>query len=786
MSERPSILDELGRELVRAARAEEARGTSAGRVSRLPRAVVIGVLTLLGLAAVAAAATLVIGRGDPIPIGRAGEVPAELQPVAGTARLNGLDVPDPDGGPVWDVRTSRSKTGAVCATVGQVYKDELGLVGLDRVFRPLPAGAADTCSTAQASGATLAGARAFRGGGRLSDLTVVNGVAARSVRSVVTIAGGRTIRMRLGRDHAFLAVLRGRPEEVRPRLVLTAASGRRTTVRFADTGEYTASDPSGQSPWRLRYSMGNDGLRCIKAERIPGPGVDHVTVPRHCGPRRQPFVAIRRFVPEIPRWLRVRPRRRGGIGATPRYDWGLHPARTVIWGSTQRAGGTVVLTGAGAPRRLRVDATGFRRPVAGGTTLAPAGRGGFLAVLNGRIDPRRLRVTVDGRRLDPNRTFDPVGRPIPREPVPAWRSVASVAPRSPTLPMRVVPGGASISRRAKDPTGGPPWALQTWKARLPAVSPRHAGDVTCFAVGIQERGRLVEPAAGGKRRIVAMGWPDAVCGELRQRRTVAAPDVRTYVDDAASADPRPVRVVVAGMLGDGARSASLLGAGAPRPLSLGKLGTFLTILGPEHAGATLRVREHRRSGVVATSRSPGLLEPHGRCTATAGQSVRVADPEGGPPWITGRGRTNGLKCRYTARLVGGRLAQLLDDRNWVRFGPSTVSVLLDRHPTPRKANRPLVVRVTDTRPGGRPAPAPSGAQIARRTLPGRTVLTGSATRAVTSITLRTPRDVRTVRPGPTGLFLAVYDGAFHSGEIHATARMRDGRTITQTFPVGLF
>jgi hypothetical protein len=98
------------------------------------------------------------------------------------------------------------------------------------------------------------------------------------------------------------------------------------------------------------------------------------------------------------------------------------------------------------------------------------------------------------------------------------------------------------------------------------------------------------------------------------------------------------------------------------------------------------------------------------------------------------------------------------------------------------------VSITDPRftgPAGGPQDAaPSPAQVARRTLPGRTVLTGSASKQVSSITLRTPRDVRTVRPGPGGLFLAVYDGVFYDGQIHAVARLRDGSIITQTFPIG--
>ena len=73
------------------------------------------------------------------------------------------------------------------------------------------------------------------------------------------------------------------------------------------------------------------------------------------------------------------------------------------------------------------------------------------------------------------------------------------------------------------------------------------------------------------------------------------------------------------------------------------------------------------------------------------------------------------------------------------------------------------------------------AELARRTLPGRTTISGYASADVTSVTLRTPRDVRTLRP-VGGIFLAVYDGAFYGGSIVATAHLRDGRTFTERIP----
>ena len=777
MSERPSILDELGRELVRAARAEQARGSRAGRAGRAPRAIVVGLLALLGLAAVAAAATLILGRGDPIPAPPPGLVPAELQPVAGSARLAGLDVRDPDGGPPWDVRTSRGKTGAICATVGQVLDGELGLLGLDRRFRALPAGAADTCSRARPTGATLAGARAFRGGGRLGALTVVSGVAAPSVREAAVIVDGRTTRARLGSAGAFLAVLRGLPEELRPRLVLTEASGERTTLRFADSGEYIAADPSGGAPWTLDYISRGDGLRCLRARRERGPGSFDATVPKRCGPRSRPFVAIRRFVP-LDR----------SLSTQPDHLWMTHPARTIVWGWTPRAASEVVLTGAGGPRRLRVDPGGRRLLFGSGSGSRPSGRGGFLAVLDGHVDPRDLRVSVDGRRLDPARALEFHGTPVGREPVPAWRSVASVAAApGPGERLPIVPGSLSISGRAADPGGGPGWALRTWSVRRgarAAMAGAKPGRV-CFAIGMQQGSRLVEPLPSGGRRTVGTGVSDRRCpSPTLLASNDEHPEIRVYVDDADAPAPRVARVVVAGLLGDGARAAELLGAGAARPLALGRHGTFLAVLGPEHARAQLRVRHRDAGGVRHTSPIMRMFAFGSPCVPVPGQSVRVADPDGGPSWVMARGRTDRHACKVIGRAIGSRLATLLDGSNRVFFDVPA-EVLLTRKP--RTSDRPLALRVSEalfTGPGLTAPGPPSTAQVARRTLAGRTIVSGSATGAVESVTLRTPRDVRTVRPGPGGLLLAVYDGVFYGGRVHAEAHMRDGRTIRQTFPIG--
>ena len=582
------------------------------------------------------------------------------------------------------------------------------------------------------------------------------------------------------------------PEKLRPQVVLTEDSGKRTTLRFADSGEFVAGDPGGGPPWTLRYSLRRDGMRCLRPQREPGPEAGIlVRVPWRCGRRDQPFVAIRRFVPQRLSSVGVPPPRGGGVPQLPEFDWVRHPARTLVWGWTARSGGEVVVTGAGPPQRLRADPGGRRRTLSDGVSRAPSGRGGFVLALDGHVDPWRLRVSIDGRRVDPARTLDQLERPVGREPLPVWRSVASAddRPRS-RDPLRAVPGSASITRRADDPAGGPGWALRSWSVRMGVPpDPVDLGRPSlCFAIGVEQRGRLVEPVPSGGTRMVGMGVDDRRCPRRSELAAGAADfELRTYVDDADASDPRAVRVVVAGLLGDAARSAELLGAGAPRALALGRHGTFLVILGPEYAGRMLRVRARGPNGVQRTTsalqRMPFLMP---RCVPTPGQSIRVADPDGGPSWTTGRGRADGRSCRYTGRAIGERVATLLEGRNWVLFEPASTSILYTRRP--RTADRPLALNITDPRfaMSEPPSPLRSAAQVARRTLAGRTIVTGSATDAVTAVTLRTPRDIRTVRPGPGGLLLAVYDGVFYGGDVHAIVHMRDGRTITQTFPIGQF
>jgi hypothetical protein len=86
---------------------------------------------------------------------------------------------------------------------------------------------------------------------------------------------------------------------------------------------------------------------------------------------------------------------------------------------------------------------------------------------------------------------------------------------------------------------------------------------------------------------------------------------------------------------------------------------------------------------------------------------------------------------------------------------------------------------------GQPTTAPPSPEVERRTLPGRTIITGTADADVVSVTLTTPRDVRTLRPsGPAHAFIVVYDGQFFRAALTATIELRNGRTVTEQVPNG--
>lgn len=767
MSERGlAPLQALGDELRRLGAPPPARG----RLT--PRALLAALALVLALAGVATAAIL-ITRGAPLAAPNAADLEAGGVPLAATARLAGLDAPDPEAGqPPWDIRLSRTRAGETCTAVGQVLDGQFGIVGLDHVFRALPLGGVDACGVNSPDGPVLAGARVFVGEDPAQARTVVNGVAGAGARSVTVYTGASRRALTLGPQGSFITVYAGYVEEVRPRVLVRLDDGRSRTIAFAQSSAYEVRDPLDGAAWEVSGGADLEAAaypdeNCAQASEQLGrtnpSRLGAALTPEVCGRLgSQPlFVAMRRFVP--------------GSGEHTGFPWGDNPARTLVYGAAAARVRALRLSGAGAPRSVPIDRRG----------------GVFLAVLDGHVDPRALKLTAllaDGRTLVYRRSTKLFAynsnRPLQETPVPAYREALPRSQAEPPPPDIPVAASVRAVLRARDPAGGAEWALRSWQGTRNARASFGAGVAarfTCLQVGVIERGRLVGPAPGSPP-LRAGGRSEAGGGGCSGPRELTryGPliEVTSYLADPYAYAPKPLRTVVSGLSAPGSTAVTLLGAGAPRPLRTDANGAFLAVLPGRYWDARLRVavtlRGRRLEGPGAEP-SPGAGVPER-------PQARAPDPNGGAPWGFAAGADG--SSAY-GRIVDGRLAVIDERAGTLVSGPDGWS---GGGGTPAERRLGPVRFETEGGPEeafGQSSAALPEPQVERRTLPGRTIITGIASDAVTSVTLITPRDVRTLRPsGPRHVFIVVYDGEFFHGTIAATVALRGGRTVTEQVPNG--
>jgi hypothetical protein len=784
MTERPlAVLDALGGEFQRLGEPPRPR---AGLTRRTLLLAVVLVLLLAGVAA----AAILITQGAPLPAPPAVDLQSSGVPLPATVRLAGLDAPDPDPSePPWDIRLSRTRAGETCTAVGQVLGGQFGIVGLDHVFRALPLGGVDACGVDAPDGPVLAGARVFVGPSTQGARTVVNGVAGSGARSVTVYGPGGARALRLGPQGSFITVYPGYVEEVRPRVVVVTRDGATHTVAFAQSSAFEVADPEGGSPWEVSgeadlgpgaYPDENCAQVSQELGRTNPSRPSSPLTPEVCGRLGEHplFVLTRRFVPES--------------GEHTGYPWGNNPARTLVYGAAAPRVTSLTLRGAGAPRRLAIDPRD----------------GVFLAVLDGHVNPRSLTLTArlrDGHSVSYHRSANllessvtpvesrgtrtsNVSRPLREPPVPAYRPPLPAKQALPAPPDVPLPSTVRETLRAKDPAGGLEWALRSWQG-LP--NPRanfgggfHPKHMLCLQVGVLDRGRLVEPRPGSTPLPLNVGQEYGVGGGCTQPSALARfgplAETVSYVDDPYAYAPRPLRTVVSGLLRLDARHPVLLGAGAPRPLALDANHAFLAVLPGRYWDAPLRISATLDGRtVVARAGQEGRPGPG---VPTMPQS-RAPDPDGGAPWGFAVGSDD--SSAY-GRIVEGRFATIEARSGALRYGlqgwGSGGGAPLKRKPAPVRFETQGGPEYDLSGELATTLPAP---EIERRTLPGRTIVTGTAEADVASVTLATPRDVRTLRPsGPEHTFIVVYDGQFFRGALTATVELRDGRTVTEPVPNG--
>lgn len=780
MSERPlAVLDALAGEFRRLGEPPRPRGG-------LTRRTLLLTLVLVLLLAGVAAAAILITQGAPLPAPNPVDLQASGVPVPSTVRLAGLDAPDPNPAePPWDIRLSRTRAGETCTAVGQVLDGQFGIVGLDHVFRALPLGGVDACGVNAPNGPVLAGARVFVGTSSLSARTVVNGVAGAGARSVTVYGPGGVRALRLGPQGSFITVYAGYVEEVRPRVVVVTRDGSSHTIAFAQSRAFEVADPDGGSPWEVSgeadlspgaYPDENCAQASQELGRSDPNRYEAPLTPEVCGRlgSRPLFVLMRRFVP--------------GSGARTGFPWGNSPSRTLVYGAAAPRVASLSLSGAGATHPLAIDRHG----------------GVFIAVLDGHIDPRSLTLTAhlrDGRTLIYRHSTGLLessfttlchgcshpkqrGGPLREPPVPVYRNPLPARQVEPSPPDVPLPSTVRETLRAKDPAGGPEWALRSWQG-LP--NPRadfgggyHPTRMLCTQVGVVDHGRLVAPRSDAAPLTLTVGQDYGLGGGCTQPKDLArfgpGAEAVTYVNSPYAYAPRPLRTVVSGLLALDATHPLLLGAGAPRPLELDANHAFLAVLPGRYWDAQLRISA-TIEGRTVTGRT--LEAFRGPAVLTRPQA-RAPDPDGGAPWgfAAGPGESSAV-----GRIVEGRLATIETLGGTLRAGPegwgSAGSGASWRKPEPVRFE--TQEGSPERGPAGQGTSALPRPEIERRTLPGHTIITGTAEADVASITLATPRDVRTLRPsGPEHAFIVVYDGQFFRGSITATIALRDGHTVTES------
>lgn len=696
-------LDAFAGELDRAIAREQRR--------RVPRLRALGPLTLALLATlcvtgVAAAASFLL-TGSPIPGAHTRDVPDEATPLRETARLMGLDAPDPGGGRPWDLRVSRSRTGQLCTAVGQVADGRLGIVGLDGRFRTLPQLGYDTCGQDLGATPALLGARVFDAPRREDVRTVVSGVAGTGVTEVIVDGPGGPRALELGPGGTFVTVYAGYPEDVAPVVRVRGPGRRERTIALAADNRPRAHDPAGEGSWTVsadRRAVGDrKGQTCAQVQRehtrdAQRGGMSYPV----CGDlRADPFFFA---VAALPRAEEIRNPRQA-------FPWGLATPRTMVWGAARDDVRRITINGTS----VDLSGPGFVAAFPEGTRPAELTVEVTLASGETRrlVGPQNLRA-ADGARETPTMR-EPVHVPAAARQERSW-----LIPR---------PSTARVVTRVKDPAGGADWAVRTFTARV-----RDRGLLLrCAQLGRLEQGRFVRP---GGHEPLALDDALSACSP----RGSAVRREETFVDDARAYAPRPTHTIVWGLAG---RSHVKVGS---RRIAVASSGAFLAFFAPELTAGTI--------------------------------AARAPDPDGGAPYGLLEWRMpDGALCRYAGRIVADTVGTL--DPRTNRFQPYPVKEggSCDAQIPPR--SHPVSFSV-----GGTPEDSdPAGARL-RRTLPGRTIISGFAHPEVKDITIQTPRDIRTLRPaGANRAFLVVYDGGFFSGTITVTARFADGSTRRQELPV---
>jgi hypothetical protein len=330
----------------------------------------------------------------------------------------------------------------------------------------------------------------------------------------------------------------------------------------------------------------------------------------------------------------------------------------------------------------------------------------------------------------------------------------------------------TIAVKAADPGGGPEWAVRRFTAGGPESECAELGRIVNGTFGWIDGYGTFRPARAGRHEA-----PDLCLQPSWLKRTGAQLIATTTVAYSPGRSPRPSRGIQWGLADADIR--------AIRPAGAAELTAQPAILAvrtaqpaPNDKGEMIRQDGSIRRYDHGPEYPKTFIAPTPGTTRVA---IEAPDPAGGQPWaILVADGPHGELCRsQEGRLLGNQLGEIV--RPLDIFNPLFGEVFCPRKPRQPTPAYPLRITYGLWSEG---FGDDSSGHVERRVLRGRVSINGQVDPSVVSVTLRTPRDVRTLVPSqPDHLILAVYEGTFPTGEVIATAHLKDGRDVTRRMTI---
>lgn len=409
-----------------------------------------------------------------------------------------------------------------------------------------------------------------------------------------------------------------------------------------------------------------------------------------------------------------------------------------------------------------------------------------------------LGGTIGAIAIPPTAAQDPAPR---REPVRV--AAATPPPKSTAMVQLRRTGPITVVARTTDPDGGPEWVVRSFLADRLAERDGKTHVISrarCVQLGRMHRGTFgwIDDRGTFRPATISMVGAPIDCGsrtpDLRRDPFFSA--FRRLVTPADGGPPKLGRTVAWGYAGAAARRVDVRTAdrravgGASGPMNV-----VLHVIDEDTESSRMTMTVEYASGkpvVRAGSWTARLEAERSRgakhrpdYTKPAIVAARAADPNGGLPYgIAALPAVGGGWC------VRSQPGRVVEDRvGHVDFGRGTISEdqvsSLDCQSLRYLSRKQPIGAGSGGDGSADPASDPGHGRVARRTQPGTTYFGGPALPDVQTITLKSPRDVRTIVPSsPAHAYLVVYDGLFTAGEMRITSTFGDGTSTTNVFRMG--